>query len=192
MRITSAYERVAVWHSAEFDEAKFWAEHAETMRKMKEQAAGLKYVAPQPGVTMAVGPNWSGSVPNGHPDYIPRQAIADDIHGYLSHEDDGHVNFIHTTPSLRGMGVGTKLLDHAGISDNAYAHNFTSDGRNFFRNRGKNKRASSPFADYTAWCMTNHFPMDTQSLGRFVQAEGLPAQVYKDLSAFMAGMRYMD
>jgi hypothetical protein len=54
------------------------------------------------------------------------------------------------------------------------------------------KQASNPFADFTAWCMTNHFPMDTQSLGRFVQAENLPAQVYRDLSAFMAGMRYMD
>jgi hypothetical protein len=49
-----------------------------------------------------------------------------------------------------------------------------------------------PFSDFMAYCMSTHLPMDTQSLGRFVQQENLPAQVYRDLSAFMSGMRYMD
>jgi ribosomal protein S18 acetylase RimI-like enzyme len=121
----------------DWDEAAFWEKHQKTMKLLQDKANGLKFVTPQPGVTMAVGPNWSGSVPSGHPDYIPRQAEADDIHGYLNHDEDGHVNFIHTHPMVRRMGVGTKLLDHAGISDTAHSYNFTSDGKKFFKSLGR-------------------------------------------------------
>ena len=117
--------------TADWDESAARQRLQEFLSKMQEQASGLQYVTPQPGKTLAVGPNWSGSVPEGHPSRIPRQAEQDDIHGYLDHDDDGHVNFVYTAPALRGFGIGTKLLDHAGITDTAYASRFTPDGQKF-------------------------------------------------------------
>lgn len=126
--MTTPWQRQA---SDDFDEDAFWAKHEQTMKLLRSQAQGLRYVTPTPGTSLAVGPNWSGTIPKGHPDYIPGQAARDDIHGYLNHGDDGHVNFIYTNPNMRQMGVGRKLLDHAGITDIAHAINMTPDGKAF-------------------------------------------------------------
>lgn len=135
MRIITAREQYDMGEpfrrEADFDEDEFWRKHEQTLKHFRDQAAGLRYVTPEPGVSLAVGPNWSGSVPKGHPDHIPGQAAADDIHGYLSHEPDGYVNFVHTNPNMRQMGIGTKLLDQAGIRDIAHAVNMTPDGKKF-------------------------------------------------------------
>lgn len=133
MRIVTAreqYELLKPWRLA-FDEDAFWAEHAKTMQHFRDKVDNLRYVTPKPGVSLAVGPDWSGSVPEGHPDRIPGQAAADDIHGYLSHEPDGYVNFVHTNPSMRQMGIGKNLIDHAGIGESAHAVIMTPDGQKF-------------------------------------------------------------
>lgn len=133
--------------TAEWDEAAARQRLQEFLSKMQEQANGLQYVTPQPGKTLAVGPNWSGSVPEGHPSRIPRQAEQDDIHGYLDHDDDGHVNFVYTAPAMRGFGVGTKLLDHAGITDMAHASRFTSDGQKFHDALERKRTAASKYPE---------------------------------------------
>jgi ribosomal protein S18 acetylase RimI-like enzyme len=137
--------------TAEWDEDAAWANYEQTMARMKERAAGLKYVTPHPGKTLAVGPSWSGSVPDGHPTRIPAQAEQDDIHGYLDHDEDGHVNFVYTAPMLRGFGVGTKLLDHAGITDTAYATRFTTDGQQFHDAIERRRTASRTAMAWDEW-----------------------------------------
>jgi GNAT superfamily N-acetyltransferase len=133
------------WRTAadDFDEEAFWKRHQETMRHFQDKADNLKYVTPKPGVSMAVGPDWSGSVPEAHPDYIPGLTAKDDIHGYLHHDDDGNVHFVYTNPNMRGMGIGKNLLDHAGIADKAYAHNYTPAGRGFADALGLDKGNTS-------------------------------------------------
>jgi len=133
MRLVTAREQVEMlepWRLA-FDEEEFWRKHEQTMQHFRNKADSLRFVTPEPGTHLAVGPDWSGSVPQGHPDRIPGQAAADDIHGYLKHGPDGYVDFIHTNPNMRQMGVGRKLLDHAGITDTAHAVNMTPDGEAF-------------------------------------------------------------
>lgn len=135
----SIIKQAEQWPSriAEWDENAAMAHlDEEDLKKWQGRANGLKYVTPQPGVTMAVGPNWSGFVPTGHPDYIPRQSIANDIYGYLHHDNDGYVHFIHTNPMMRRMGVGKKMLEHAGILDTVHAINLTPDGRKLVEGLG--------------------------------------------------------
>jgi hypothetical protein len=124
------------WRLAEFDEAAARANWEADVAKWRDKASKLNYVTPQPGTTLAVGPQWSGSVPTGHPNHIPGQAAKDDIHGYLNHEPSGYVNFIWSQPMMRRNGIGAKLLDHAGISDTAHAINKTPDGKAFFKGLG--------------------------------------------------------
>lgn len=134
MRITSQRDQWP-FRKAEWDEAAAMARLEADQAKAKERAAGLRYVTPEPGITMAVGPNWSGSVPKAHPDYIPGLAAKDDIHGYLTHEPDGYINFVYTNPQMRRNGIGTKLLDHAGITETGHSSNLTPDGRKFEEGR---------------------------------------------------------
>jgi hypothetical protein len=47
-------------------------------------------------------------------------------------------------------------------------------------------------SEFMMWCVQNHRPLDSQSLGKYVQANDLTAQDYRDLSAFLAGMGYQD
>lgn len=145
-------------HAEEWDAAAAWERLQQDIARQRERAKGFQYVTPKPGTTLAVGPAWSGSVPEGHPDHIPRQMEADDIQGYLNHEPDGHVNFIYTRPHARGNGVGTKLLDQAGIHDTAYAHNFTSDGKKFYDGLGS-RTAQAPQEHTCDLMLAQEFPL---------------------------------